>query len=535
MTDNNPPAAAECVLRELLDLHAVERPDEIFATFGDGSSLSWAAMRTAARRTGAALQALGVRQGDHVLCWLPNGPDLLRLWFAINYVGAVYVPLNLDYRGRLLEYAIRLSDARLMIADAALAGRLSVIDTAMITDVVVLDGHAEGIVGPTLHDAGSLDRSEDMLLALDRRIEPWDIQSIILTSGTTGPSKAVLSSYAHLHALCGPQSWGYVEPGDRFMINLPLFHIGGTACIYAMVLRGASIAMVERFRTDEFWQMVRKTQSTVVGLMGAMTPFLLAASPSTDDRTHGLRVAVIIPLTGDIAHFAERFGVEVYTVYNMTEISTPLISDRNPSQPGVCGRPRPGIEVRLVDQNDVEVAPGSVGELIIRAARPWSFNSGYYKDPEATARAWRNGWFHTGDAFRCDADGYYYFVDRQKDAIRRRGENISSFEVEAEVAAFPAVKEVAALAVPSVLGEDEVLVAVVPQSGVKIDPAELIAFLVPRMPRFMIPRYVRVLTDLPRTPTAKVQKHLLREEGLCDGVFDREAAGIVIPHERPGL
>lgn len=530
--DRNPPSADACVLRNLLDRHAAERPDAVFAVIDGTGSLTWADLHALVRDTAAGLQALGVRQGDHVLCWLPNGVNALRVWLGLNYLGAVYMPLNLEYRGRLLEHAIALSDARLIVADAALIARLDEIATATLEAVVAVGDGAQPVAGLTLHGAGALDGDGARLAPLDHPIAPWDTQSIILTSGTTGASKAVLSSYAHLHALCGPESWAYVRDDDRFMITLPLFHIGGTACIYAMIMRGASIAMVERFRTEEFWATVRRTGGTVVGLMGAMTPFLVAAPASPDDRTHGLRVAVIIPLTGDIAAFAERFGVEVYTVYNMTEIATPLISDRNPTQPGVCGRPRLGVEVRLVDANDVEVAEGAIGELIIRTDRPWSLNHGYYKDPAATAAAWRNGWFHTGDAFRRDKDGLYYFVDRQKDAIRRRGENISSFEVEAEVGAHAAVKEVAALAVPSALGEDEVMVAIVPHPDAVLDPAALIAFLTTRMPRFMVPRYVRIMDDLPRTPTAKVQKHLLRAEGVCDGVFDREAAGIVIVRER---
>ena len=527
----NPPAASECVLRDLLDRYAREQPDAIFATFDNGFTLSWAAMRALARDTAAGLQALGVGQGEHVLSWLPNGLDAVRVWFALNYLGAVYMPLNLDYRGRMLEHALALSDARLMIADAALVDRLAAITPTTLATIVAVGGPASAPVGTTLLSASALDGDGDALVPPERPIEPWDTQSIILTSGTTGPSKAVLSSYAHLHALCGPESWAYVRDDDRFLITLPLFHIGGTSCIYAMVMRGASVAVVERFRTDQFWATIRRTGSTVVGLMGAMTTFLLAAPPSDEDRAHGLRVAVIIPLLGDVAGFAARFGVEVYTVYNMTEIATPLISDWNPTQQGACGRPRPGVEVRLVDEHDVEVAPGAVGELILRTDRPWSLNHGYHKDPAATAQAWRNGWFHTGDVFRQDDDGLFYFVDRRKDAIRRRGENISSLEVEAEVAAHPQVREVAALAVPSELGEDEVLVAVVPHDGVALDPAQLIAFLVARMPRFMVPRYVRVLDDLPRTPTAKVQKHLLRAEGACAGTFDREAAGIRLPRE----
>lgn len=528
MQDSRRPDPDAMVLRKLLDRYARERPDAIFASFEDGSQCSWRSLYKAVRGTAAALQKLGVDQGDHVLCWLPNGRRNLEIWFAINYIGAVYMPLNLDYRGGILGHAVQLSDARLLIAHSGLVERLADIDTATLEVIATIDGKAEGPADLRRVGPEALVAAEDDLMPLKRPIEPWDVQSIILTSGTTGPSKAVLSSYCHLASLCGRESWGYVTDSDRFLINLPLFHIGGLSCIYAMLIRGASIAMIERFTTDNFWTSVRRTGSTVVGLMGAMTPFLVAAPPSAEDRNHGLRVAVIIPLSGDIAAFADRFGVEVYTVYNMTEISTPLISDRNPTEPGLCGRPRPGVEVRLVDENDIEVCDGVVGELVIRTDLPWALNSGYYKEPAATAAAWRNGWFHTGDSFRRDPRGIYFFVDRRKDAIRRRGENISSFEVEVEVAAHPAIEEVAAYAVASKHGEDDVMIAVVARDGMTVDESDLIRFLITRMPRFMVPRYVRIMAELPKTPTAKIQKHLLRADGTGEGTFDRETAGIRI-------
>jgi carnitine-CoA ligase len=218
----------------------------------------------------------------------------------------------------------------------------------------------------------------------------------------------------------------------------------------------------------------------------------------------------------------------------MTEISSPIVSDPNPSKRGTCGKVRKGVEVRLVDENDCEVALGEVGEMLVRTDRPWAMNSGYYKMPEATARAWRNGWFHTGDAFRQDEDGYFFFVDRMKDAIRRRGENISSFEVEAEIVAHPDVREAAAIAVPSELDEDEVMAVVAPAPGKTIDPVALIEFLRDRMAHFMIPRYIRVLPELPKTPSAKVLKTELRKEGITPDTWDRDKAGIQIKRDRIG-
>jgi crotonobetaine/carnitine-CoA ligase len=299
-----------------------------------------------------------------------------------------------------------------------------------------------------------------------------------------------------------------------------------------MLSRGGSIALVDSFSTEEFWPTVRETETTFVLLLGAMTNFLMKRPPGPDDRNHPLKKVVIAPLAEDSALFAERFGVEAYTLYNMTEISTPIVSGRNPAKPGSCGKARPGVALRLVDENDCEVEPGKVGELIVRTDAPWALNSGYYKNPEATAAAWRNGWFHTGDAFRQDEDGTYFFVDRVKDAIRRRGENISSFEVEAEVAAHPCVNEAAVVPVPSELSEEEVLCVVAPVPGRTVDPKELIDFLIPRLPHFMVPRYVRILAALPKTPTQKIQKHLLRTEGLTADTWDREAAGIKVRRQR---
>jgi crotonobetaine/carnitine-CoA ligase len=239
-----------------------------------------------------------------------------------------------------------------------------------------------------------------------------------------------------------------------------------------------------------------------------------------------------VPLSEDAPSFAKRFGVDVYTLYNMTEISTPLVSELNPTKIGSCGQARAGVELRLVDENDCEVAVGSIGELIVRSDAPWTLNSGYFKNPEATSAAWRNGWFHTGDAFRKDAEGTFYFVDRMKDAIRRRGENISSFEVEAEIAAHPAIAEVAVIPVPSEIAEEEVMCVVALIPGHSFDPKDLLKFLEPRLAHFMLPRYVRIVDALPKTPTQKIQKHLLRADGITADTWDREKAGVKIRRQQ---
>jgi crotonobetaine/carnitine-CoA ligase len=455
----------------------------------------------------------------------------LRVWFGINWLGAVYVPINTAYKGHLLEHVLENAGARIIVAHASLAAVLAQVNTAKIETVVILGGDPVPIANLRVLPASALDPVADAT-APEVELNPWDLQSIVYTSGTTGPSKGVMSSYAHLHAASGTEGFYMLKQEDRYMCNLPLFHVGGTIAVTAMLQRGGSISLVSSFSTEEFWPKVRETATTGVLLLGAMTNFITKRSPGPQDRDHPLKKAIIAPLSEDAPAFAKRFGVETYTLYNMTEISTPLVSELNPRKTGSCGRARAGVELRLVDEHDCEVAPGSVGELVIRTDAPWMLNSGYYKNPEATAAAWRNGWFHTGDAFRKDADGTFFFVDRMKDAIRRRGENISSFEVEAEIAAHPLVNEVAVIPVPSEFSEEEVMCVVAATPGAVIDPKELLEFLVPRLPHFMVPRYVRIVDALPKTPTQKIQKHLLRAAGVTDDTWDREKAGIRIGRQR---
>lgn len=532
-SDARVPAPEDCVLRPLIERRAAETPTKTFARFADGSEWTYARMLADVRATAAGLQALGVRQGDNVLSWLPNGRDAIRVWFALNYIGAVYVPINLAYRGRILEHVVENSDAALIVAHADLFPRLADIGRAKLRQAVVL-GHAavNPIEGLALYGADALEADASTLVP-PREIMPWDTQTIIYTSGTTGPSKGVLSSYLQAWSM-GHAAFSFITGEDRYMVNLPMFHVGGTVAVYTMLANGGSIAVVEAFDTASFWPVMRETHSTVVVLLGVMTPFLVKQPPSPQDRDNPLRIAIMVPLCEDAQAFSDRFDCDVYTVFNMTEISTPLVSGRNPGPLATCGRPRPGVEARVVDANDCEVAPGEIGELILRTDAPWAMNHGYNRNPEATAKAWRNGWFHTGDAFRVDAEGNYFFVDRMKDAIRRRGENISSFEVETEVCAHPAIKEAAAVAVASELAEDEVMVAVSLAEGRALDPEELIRFLLPRMAHFMVPRYVRIVDELPKTPTQKVQKHLLRSEGVTADTWDREKAGVVVKREKIG-
>ena len=525
------PGRERCVLSCMLERWATKRPDREFLRFEDGSSWSFGRTRSVARSAAAGLRLVGVRPGDRVLGWLPNGPDVVRSWFGTNLLGACFVPLNLAYRGRLLAHAIEQSSARIMIVHRNLIERLRDIPVGGIETLIVVGGPAGDLQWPgRVFGTDILDTADDGVP--DAPAEPWDPEIVIFTSGTTGPSKGVLCSYLQMYCTGGVQ-YGYMTPDDRMIIDLPMFHVGGVSAITGGLITGATLALHESFSTERFWERVRGFGATTTsGLIGSMAAFLSTAPPRDDDADNPLRMIVgaLTPLTISIAR---RYGFHYCSGFNMTELSAPLFTVVDAPQPGSCGRPRTGCECRIVDEHDIECPPGVAGELIVRYDLPWMTMLGYLNQPEATARAWRNGWFHTGDLLYRDENGDFHFVDRLKDAIRRRGENISSIEVETELYAFPGVAEAAAVGVPSEHGEEEVLVAVVARADAPaMDPGQLVRFLIPRMPHYMVPRYVRVLDALPKTPTNKIQKVELRRQGVTADTWDRVAHGIEVKRER---
>jgi crotonobetaine/carnitine-CoA ligase len=521
-----------CVLRYALERHAKSKPEQIFAAFEGGER--WTFGQTLARVAGLAgnLHELGVRQHDHVLLVLPTCPLALLVMFAANYLGAVYVPVNPALKGSSLEHVLHNAGAGIAIVhDSVLARVLAAAPATLKTVVHSSDEAVSSESDVAIHGVSTLTKPSAPPPAPAKPIQPFDTQSIIYTSGTTGRSKGVLSSYMHAFSCVGPDAWNCLAPNDRQMLHMPIFHIGGAFIATVSLCMGSSIGVVSQFRTEPFWNQVRELEITSAFLLGAMATFLLKQPPGPGDRDHQLRMVFIVPLGRSAKPFRDRFGVDVFTLFNMTEICTPLISRANPAKDNVCGRPRAGVEVRLVDAHDCPEKDGEVGQLILRTEAPWALNHGYNANPQATADAWRNGWFHTGDAFFRDADGDYHFVDRLKDAIRRRGENISSYEIEVELLAHPAVGEAAAIPVPSEHSEDEVMVVLAPAPGAMIEPEEIIRHLQLRVAHHMIPRYVRIVGELPKTATAKVEKHVLRAEGITGETWDRECAGISIRRE----
>jgi carnitine-CoA ligase len=526
------PAREDVVLKAMLDARAARHPERRFALFEDGSTWTYAQCHAEVRAAAAGLQRLGVKKGDRVIAWLPTGRAMVLTWFATNYLGAVFVPLNTAYRGDVLAHVVNAAGATVMVAYHTLLERLAGLALPHLRQVVVVGGAAAMATAPlellpesTLHgDASRLDESAD--------IQHWDIQSIIYTSGTTGYSKGVLSPYLQLYSTA-MTVYGYMGDGEAILVNLPMFHVGGTSPTCAALVRGGSIYLVDGFSTDKFWAQVRTGNCvTTSGLIGVMAAFLAKSAPRPDDRDNPLKCLTMFPVSEETVAFANRFGFEYLTGFNMTEVSAPLVTDLNTHVYGSCGRPRSGVEARLVDEHDVEVAQGDIGELIVRSDLPWTMNAGYNGQPEATAAAWRNGWFHTGDLFRQDATGNFYFVDRRKDTIRRRGENISSFEVENSVRQFPDVDEVAAVGVESEIAEQEVMVVVTAKPGRTVDPRALTEFLIPKLPYFMVPRYVRVVDHIPKTETNKIRKVFFRDQGITPDTWDRERAGLKLHRDK---
>ena len=512
----------------ILEAHASERPHSLCLHYDDGSSLTYSEAWRSAVQTASALRNLGVGPGDAVLDWLPNGPLLMRMWFALNILGAIYIPINIAFRGGVLEHVVRNSGAGVMVCHTGLLDRLNDIDRGLLRTIIV-DGADTNADGPCeIRSASVLDRADPggtFPLA-----QPSDICTVLYTSGTTGLSKGVIVPYSQLYA-AGSAAHGYLRADDRVYVFTPLFHTVGMSAVYAALTNGACIHLAESFHAQTFWADVREAGcNRVLGLISSMTLFL--ANTIKEDTTSPFDFAMMSPITEETAAFAKRQGFRYFAAYSMTEASVPILSGVDSTVWGSCGRPRTGIACRIVDADDNDVASGQVGELIIKSDEPGMLSPGYFNDPAATAVAWRNGWFHTGDAFRADESGHYYFVDRIKDAIRRRGENISSQEVEREIIAFPGVLEVAVIGVQTSNGDQEVMAVIAPVSGQSVQPVELIEFLMLRLAHFMIPRYLRLMPSLPKTPTNKIKKTELREEGVTADTWDRAAHGIHLKRQR---
>jgi crotonobetaine/carnitine-CoA ligase len=524
---------------EALAPHAVRRwagstPQSVAVAHVGGSTITYGQLDLACRQWAAALRHLGIGERCVVATMLPNGPAAFEVWLGLGWLRAIEAALNPALKGRFLAAALGGSGATVLVTTSGCLDLVAdvVADLPELRRVVIVPGSGgEGVDGRrVLEEAGieiieggeALGRSgvADDLDGPSYR----DVATLLFTSGTTGPSKGVLVTWASVY-----QTWSWVPAdaltqGEGLYCPFPMFHTSGKSALNSTLVRGARFVWRDRFSADDLWADIRRTDCVAACLVGPMLAYVHRQPAQPSDSDNPLRSIMCGPMIPEVEEFERRFGVRIATCYSMTEIGTPLATDWDHGPPGTCGRPRhdyPWTEVRVVNEIDEPLPPGLVGELAVRSEEPWALTAGYHGLPEQTATAWQNGWFHSGDAFRYDKDGWYYLVDRMRDTIRRRGENISSFEIEQVVRDHPGVADCAAVGTPAVHGEEEVLVVVEVMEGERVDPAGLRHWLEPRMPRFMLPRFVRVVDALPRNETSlRVQKFRLRAEGVTPGTWE---------------
>ncbi|WP_132992120.1 AMP-binding protein [Gordonia zhaorongruii] len=527
-----------CVLRT----HAGRTPDApCLLVPEEDTELTYAEALTDAERIAGAWDADGVSRGDRVAIMALNSSRFVLSWWATALGGTVQVPINTNYEGEFLRHQLTVSDSRWAVIDDAFAERFIALGD---------DGTGSRIEKFWVIDNGAADTAVAALRAAGFDAAPWeqlrsgaplngpgpraqDLGAIFFTSGTTGPSKGVAMPHAQLYFFAQEVvSLTRLTAADRYLTTTPLFH--GNAqfmAVFPALVAGASAVVRRKFSASRWIDHVRDSGVTVTNFVGVMMDFAWKQPVRDDDRDNQLRCIYAAPIASTIeADFRERYGIETFVnAFGLTETSAPILSPYGVDIPaGAAGlQAADWFDIRLVDpETDREVACGQVGELVVRPRVPWICSMGYYGMPEKTVDAWRNLWFHTGDALRRDEDGWYYFVDRYKDALRRRGENISSYEVEQVVLAHPAVRECAVIGVPADVeaGEDEVLAVVVLDSPV--EPAAILEFCDGRIPAFARPRFVRTVDALPKTPSEKVRKSVLRDQGITPDVYDAAIAGI---------
>ncbi len=514
-------------LPHVVDALAAEDPERPLIRF-EADTLTRGELRDRALRVAQALTALGLAPGDKAALMLDNGREAIEAWVGMTYGGLVEVPINTAFRGDLLAYLLNQSECRAIVIRASFLDRLAAVAAELETlrAVIVVGGEPEPV--------GTLDviGYEAALAAATPEptghvADPRDPAVILFTSGTTGPSKGVVLPHNFAFRMARNVCEIMDYDGDDVLFSaFPLFHVNAkyTTVLTAM-LEGASCVLHARFSASRFWDVCRAEGITAFNFMGALLVMLHKQPPGPGDADHRVRKAYGAPAPVTIFDaFESRFGVKLVEVYGSTEIGTATVNTVHDRVVGSCGKASPYYEVEIHDADDRPVAPGMEGEICVRPKEPDVMITEYYRMPEATIAAFRNLWFHTGDRGRMDADGRFWFVDRMKDAIRRRGENISSWEVEKVVDAHDDVLESAVLGVPSELTEEEVLAVVVLKPGREPDPVALLDHCQARMAHFAVPRYVRYVDALPKTPSQRIEKHRLRP-GALDGAWDRDAYG----------
>ncbi len=494
-------------------------------------SLTYAQAPREAAASGNMLSQLGVTKGDRVAILVSNRPEFLQIFLGCAWIGAVAVPLNIASRGQQLEHMLGNCGARVLFIEEDCVSVFDSIDAGKLAlkEVVVLGDSKQGL--PTdltlrkwISPEGQIDAAT---------LSPADPLSVLFTSGTTGPSKGVVCPHGQFFwwSVLTARQMGITHQ-DVLHTSLPLFHVNALGCFFQALLFGATQVVTKRFSVRNFWSDISKDGATLTYLLGAMVPMLLSKPEQDAEASHSVRAALAPGVPEEFhAPFMKRSAIVLLDGYGSTETNAVIGCDVHNYRAGTMGQAKPGIDARVVDEFDQPVPDGTPGELLLRADEPFCFSSGYHEMPKKSVEAWRNLWFHTGDRVVRSKDGYFNFIDRAKDSIRRRGENISSFEVEQVLFSHPDIAIAAVFPVQSELGEDEVMASVVLAPGANLGAEDIIRFCEGKMAYYCIPRFVDIALELPRTENGKIQKFKLRERGRTDETWDREAAGVKVSRD----
>ena len=511
----------------VLDRRAEQYPDRTMMSIA-GADVTFEQMRQRSCAAASVLADLGVGRGDCVALFTGTCPEWVYFWLGAARIGAVSAAVNAANKGDFLLHALRLSRAKVILTDADRRPRVDEVVQALdtVTAIVVQDDSL----------SAALSRGADLPPA-DGPAGARDVGCLFYTSGTTGPSKAVATTWHYLFTVAATvaSAWEFRE-GEVLWTAMPLFHLSAAASVLAPMLVGGTTVLAKAFHPGEVWDDIRACDAVGFAGAGAMVSMLRNLPPDPRDAQLPLRFISAAPIEANAYHDIEkRYGCRVVTMYGMTEafpIAVKGVADEG--VPGTSGRPNPNFDVRIVDEHGNSVPAGTVGEIACRPRNPHVMSEGYVS--EGAADSTRPGipvrkhpeWFRTGDLGRFDADQNLTYVDRVKDCLRRRGENVSSVEVETVVMRHPAVAEAAAVAVPSELGEDDIRLVVTVRPGATLDCAELLDFCAARMPYFCVPRFVDVVGELPKNGIGRIRKDLLRGRGLSPDTWDRESQGYIV-------
>jgi crotonobetaine/carnitine-CoA ligase len=513
-----------------LAVQAEQIGDRPFILSGD-LHMSFAEVNTRVNDLAAGLAARGLGPGDRLAFFMHSGPEVIFLALAVNKLGAIWVPVNTDYKGAWLEDTIVRSRPHILVTDSEHSERLAEVREQLEIEHLLVHGHPGGLAGAeALADAEIAGSPEPDMSGFSY----GDTCAVLWTSGTTGKSKGVMQSHNVFFkaVMSGAAPFGARE--DDIIYNaLPMYNTAAWVTnIFRALFCGLPLAVDPAFSVSQFWERIDHYQATQTFTLGAMHMFLWNAPARPDDAGHSLRKLMAIPMPPQVAGpFCERFDVELMP-QGLGQSEAQLLCNLNKPPdleppPGTCGLPVPELDARLVDDAGRDVPTGEPGELWVRPREAFVIFNGYFDDPEATANAYEGEWYKTGDMLRRDEKGYCYFSDRKKDAVRYKGRNISTFEVELAARRHPAIQDCAAFGVASreLESESELKLDVLLKPGESVEPLELAEFINDNAPYFFVPRYIELVDTLPYTPTNKVQKYLLRERGVTANTWDAQAAG----------